>query len=55
MNSCICCNADAVNLNGIKRLLASGLGTFFIKGNPAFSNGPKSLPKNPPDYPILCN
>ena len=20
-----------------------------------FSNGPKSLPKNPPDSPILCN
>ena len=22
---------------------------------PFFSNGPKSLPRNPPDYPILCN
>ena len=34
-------------------LLASGLSTFFIKGNLFFSNGPKSLPKNPLDCPIL--
>ena len=27
----------------------------FIKGNPVFSNGPESLPKNPPDCPISCN
>ena len=33
----------------------NGLSTFFIKGNPVFSNGPKSLPKNSPDCPILCN
>ena len=26
-----------------------------MKGNPVFSNGPKSLPKNPLDCPILCN
>ena len=36
-------------------LLANGFSTFSIKGNPVFSNGPKSLPKNPPDCPILCN
>ena len=36
-------------------LLTNGLSTFFIKGNPVFSNGPKSLPKNPPDWAILCN
>ena len=48
-------DAAAVNLNGIKALLANGLDTFFIKGNPAFSNDPKGLPKNPPDCPILCN
>ena len=35
--------------------LASSLSTFIIKGNPVFSNGPISLPKNPPDFPILCN
>ena len=48
-------DADAVNPNGIKTLLASGLSTFFIKDDPVFSNGPKSLPKNPPDCTILCN
>ena len=31
------------------------LSTFPIKGNPVFSNGPKILPKNPPDCPILWN
>ena len=35
--------------------LASSLSTFIIKGNPVFSNGPISLPKNPPNFPILCN
>ena len=48
-------DAAAVNPNGIKTLLANGLSAFLIKGNPAFSNGPKSLPKNPPECPILCN
>ena len=36
----------AVNPNGIKTLLANGLITLLIKGNPVFSNGPKSLPRN---------
>ena len=35
--------AAAVYPNGIKTLLANGLSTFSIKGNPVFSNGPKSL------------
>ena len=48
-------NAPAVNSNGIKTLLANGLSTFFIKDKPGFSNGPKSLPKNPLECPILCN
>ena len=48
-------DATAVNPNGIKTLLANSLSTFPIKYNPVFSNGSKSLPKNPPDYPILCN
>ena len=39
----------------LKRLLANGLSSFLIGGNPVFSNGPKSLPKNPPDCPVLCN
>ena len=38
--------------NDIKTLLANGLSTFSIKGNIVFSNGPKSLHRNPP---ILCN
>ena len=33
-------------------LLANGLITFFINGNPVFSNGPRSLPRNP-DCTIL--
>ena len=36
-------------------VLANGLSTFPIKGNPFFNNGSKSLPKNSPDCPILCN
>ena len=35
-------------------LLANGSSAFFTKGNPDFSNGPKSLPKNLHDCPILC-
>ena len=38
----------AANLNGIKS-------TFPIKGNTGFSRAPKSLPKDPPDCPILCS
>ena len=48
-------DAAAVNPNGIKTILGNGLSTCFIKCKPAFSNGPKCLPKNPPDCPILCN
>ena len=42
-------DAAAVNTNGIKTLLADGLITFFINVNPVFNNGPRSLPRNPPD------
>ena len=38
-------DATAVNPNGIKTLLANGLITFFINGNPVFNNGPRNLPK----------
>ena len=48
-------DAFAVNPNGIKTLLANGLNAFPIKGNPDFSNCPKSLPRNTLDSPILCN
>ena len=44
-----------VNPNGTKILLTNGLGTFPINSNPVFSNSPKSLPKNPPDCPVLYN
>ena len=47
--------AVAVNSNGITTLLASGLIIFFINGKPVFSNGPRSLPRNPPDCIILGN
>ena len=46
-------DAVAANPNGIKRRLGNGLSTFFIKSKTAFSNGPKSLSKSPPDCPIL--
>ena len=39
----------------LKRFKLNGLSTFSIKGNPVFINGPKSLPKNTSDCPILCN
>ena len=48
-------DAAAVDPNGIKTLLANGLITFFINGNPVFSNGPRSLPRNPPDCIISDN
>ena len=48
-------DATAVNPNGIKTLLADGLITFNINGNPVFSNGPSNLPRNPPDCTILDN
>ena len=44
-----------VNANGYETLLASGLSTFFIKGNPVFSNGSKILLKYPPECSILCD
>ena len=48
-------DAAAVNPKGIKTLLANGLITFFINGNPVYSNGPSNLPKNQPDCIILDN
>ena len=47
--------AAAVNPSGIKTLAVNGLSAFPIEGIPVFSNGPKGLSKNPPDFPILCN
>ena len=47
--------AAAVNPNGIKTLLANGFITLFIRSNPVYSNGPKSLPRNPPVCIIFDN
>ena len=47
--------AAAVHPNGIKTLSTNGLITFFVNGNPVFSNGPRSLPQTPPDWIILDN
>ena len=46
-------DAAAVNPNEIKTLLANGLITLVINGNPVFSNEPRSLPRNPPYYITL--
>ena len=35
----------AVNPNGIKKVLANGLSTFPINGNPVFNDGPKIILK----------
>ena len=48
-------DAAAVNPRGIQTILANGLITCFINGNPVFSNGPGNLPRNPPDCIILDN
>ena len=48
-------DAAAVNPNGIKTLLANDLITFLMNGSPVFNNGPRSLPRNPPDFMILDN
>ena len=45
----------AVIPNGIETLLVNDLSAFPIKGKRVVSNGHKSLPKNRPDYRILCN
>ena len=39
-----------VHPNGIKTLLSNGLIAFFINGNPNFSNGSRSLPRNSPGF-----
>ena len=48
-------DSSAFNLNGIKKHLADGLSSFFIKDKHVFSNGPKSLPRNPSNCTILDN
>ena len=48
-------DANAVKPDGIKTLLANSLIEFFVNDNPAFSNGPRSIQRNPPDCIILDN
>ena len=48
-------NAASVSLNCTKTSLANSLNLSFIKGKPVFSNGPGSLPRNPPNCTILDN
>ena len=48
-------DAAPVDPDGLKTLLANGLSTFFIKIKPVFSNGPRSLPNNFSDFPVLDN
>ena len=47
--------SDVVNPNGTKTVLTSGLSTFPIKDNLVLSSRSKSVPRNPHDFPILCN
>ena len=48
-------DAAAVSPKGIKKLLANGSITFFISGNPVFSNRPSNLVRNHPDSIIFDN
>ena len=48
-------DAAAVNPKGIYTLLANGVITFFINGNPVFNKGPSNLPKISPDCIIFDN
>ena len=42
-------------LKEVKKLLANGLITLFINGNPVFNNGRSNLLRNPPDCIIFDN
>ena len=48
-------HAAAVNPKGIKALLASVLITFFINGNPVFSERQCNLQRNLTNYIIIDN
>ena len=48
-------DAAVVSPKGINILLANGVITLFINGNPVFNKGPSNLPKNPPDCIIFDN
>ena len=46
-------DVSVVSLNDIKTLLSDVLRATFIKGYPDFSNGWRTLPRNPPKRTIL--
>ena len=46
-------DAAALNHKGKKTHLPNVLITFFTQDSPVFSSGPRSLPRNPPDYIML--
>ena len=48
-------NVKYQHVKGINTLLANGMVTFFINGNPVFNKGPSNLPRNPPDCIIFDN
>ena len=48
-------DAAAININGVKTLLASCLSAFPIKNKWVFSNAHKSLTRDIPNCPILWN
>ena len=48
-------DAAAASPNGIKTFVGNCLITFFIDGNHVFNNGPRSLPRNYPDFIIFDN
>ena len=48
-------DAGAVSPKGINTLLANGVITLFINGNPVFNKGAGNLPKNQSDCIIFDN
>ena len=48
-------DAAAASPKGIYTLLANGVITLFIKGNPVFNKRPSNLPKNPLDCIMFDN
>ena len=48
-------DAAAGSPKGINALLANGVTTFFINGNPVFNKRPSNLPTDPSDCIIFDN
>ena len=54
-HSILCIPASAADAAAASPSIPRGLIVEFHKGNPVFSNGPKSPPRNPPNCIILDN